>query len=142
MQRRIIVIGSGLLFGLLIGFYLGWVVLPVELVDVTPANLEAEFQDDYLRLIASTYEAEQNIDLAANRIGTLGRADWPDWLLQETIDQILADPTGIETIHMVNLSRAMGLNSPAFDQVSPSSVDSFQQPSLQPTPTEVRNDQP
>ncbi len=135
MQRKIIVIGSGLLLGLIIGFYLGWVVLPVELVDVTPADLETEFQDDYLRLIASTFAAEQNIDQAAARIGSLGRADWPDWLLQETIDQILIDPTGAETVHMVNLSRAMGLDSPAFDQVvGPIEVA---EPTLIPTPTQV-----
>lgn len=135
MQRKIIVIGSGLLLGLIIGFYLGWVVLPVELVDVTPADLETEFQDDYLRLIASTYAAEQNIDQASSRIGSLGRADWPDWLLQETIDQILIDPAGLETVHMVNLSRAMGIDSPAFDQVvSPVSLD---EPTLLPTPTQV-----
>ncbi|MFK7805210.1 MAG: hypothetical protein AB8G95_26495 [Anaerolineae bacterium] len=135
MQRKIIVIGSGLLLGLIIGFYLGWVVLPVELVDVTPADLETEFQDDYLRLIASTYAAEQNIDQASSRIGSLGRADWPDWLLQETIDQILIDPAGSETVHMVNLSRAMGIDSPAFDQVvSPVSLD---EPTLLPTPTQV-----
>lgn len=135
MQRRIIVIGSGLLLGLIIGFYLGWVVLPVELVDVTPADLETEFQDDYLRLIASTYAAEQNIDQAASRIGSLGRADWPDWLLQETIDQILINPVGAETIHMVNLSRAMGVDSPAFDQVvAPTEPD---ESTPLPTPTQV-----
>ena len=106
-----------MLLGLAIGFYLGWVVLPVELVDVTPADLEAEFQEDYLQLIASTYAAEQNLDQAAARIGSLGRPDWPDWLLQETIDRILADPTAAETAHMVILARAMGLESPAFDQV-------------------------
>ena len=106
-----------MLLGLAIGFYLGWVVLPVELVDVTPADLEAEFQEDYLQLIASTYAAEQNLDQAAARIGSLGRSDWPDWLLQETIDRILADPTAAETAHMVILARAMGLESPAFDQV-------------------------
>lgn len=128
-------IGSGLLLGLIIGFYLGWVVLPVELVDVTPADLETEFQDDYLRLIASTYAAEQNIDQAASRIGSLGRADWPDWLLQETIDQILINPVGAETIHMVNLSRAMGVDSPAFDQVvAPTEPD---ESTPLPTPTQV-----
>ena len=117
MQRRLTVAGLALFFGLAIGFYLGWVVLPVELVDVTPADLEVEFQEDYLQLIASTYAAEQNLDQAAARIGSLGRSDWPDWLLQETIDQILADPAAAETIHMVILSQAMGIESPAFDQV-------------------------
>lgn len=135
MQRTVLVIGSALLLGLIIGFYLGWVVLPVELVDVTPADLETEYQDDYLLLIASTYAAEQNIDQAAARIGSLGRTDWPDWLLQETIDQILINPTGPETIHMVNLSRAMGVDSPAFDQVvAPVALD---EPTLLPTPTQV-----
>ena len=135
MQRNLLVIGSGLLLGLFIGFYLGWIVLPVELIDVTPADLEPNYQADYLRLIASTYASEQNLDQAAERIGSLGRSDWPNWLLQETIDQILASPTGTETVQMVNLSRAMGFNSPAFDQVvAPATLA---EPATIPTPTQV-----
>lgn len=101
----------------MIGFYLGWFALPVEWVDVTPADLEIEYQDDYLRLIASTYMVEQDLSKTSGRIGSLGRADWADWLLQETLDEILTDPTSTEAAHMVHLATAMGLQSPAFDQV-------------------------
>ena len=117
MRRSIIISALGLVLGLIIGFYLGWVVLPVELIDVAPADLEPTLQDDYLQLIADAYAVEQDIDAAAARIGSLGREDWGPWLLQETVDQILLDPTNIETVNMVQLARAFGLNSPAFDQV-------------------------
>ena len=119
MQRNLIVLGLGLLFGLAVGFYIGWVVLPAELVDVTPADLEAEFQADYLRLIASTYAADQDLNQAAERIGSLGRQDWPQWLQEETVSQVIRDPSGAETAHMVVLARAMGIENAAFDQVIP-----------------------
>lgn len=119
MQRSLIISVLGLAIGLGIGFYLGWVVLPVELIDVAPADLEPTLQDDYLQLIADTYAVEQDIDLAAARIGSLGREDWGTWLLQETVDQILLNPTAVQTVNMVQLARAFGLNSPAFNQVAP-----------------------
>lgn len=119
MQRNLIVLGFGLLVGAAIGFYLGWFVLPAELVDVSPADLETEFQADYLRLIASTYAADQDLNAAAARIGSLGRQDWPQWLREEAVNQVIGDPTGIETAHMVELARAMGIESPAFDQAIP-----------------------
>ena len=120
MQRNLIVIGFGLLIGAVIGFYLGWFVLPAELVEVTPADLETEFQDDYLRLIASTYAADQDLDEAADRLGSLGREDWPQWLLAETVDQMLSQPNSAETDHMVQLSIDLGIESPAFNQYVPS----------------------
>lgn len=120
MQRNLIVIGFGLLIGAVIGFYLGWFVLPAELVEVTPADLEAEFQADYLRLISSTYAADQNLDEAADRLGSLGRQDWDEWLLAETVDQLLTEPNSAETEHMVRLSIALGIESPAFNQYVPS----------------------
>ncbi|MEM9774796.1 MAG: hypothetical protein AAF902_09465, partial [Chloroflexota bacterium] len=119
MRRSFIISFLGLVLGLAVGFYLGWVVLPVELIDVAPADLEPTLQDDHLQLIADAYAIEQDIDAAAARIGSLGREDWGPWLLQETVDQILLNPTDIQTVNMVQLARAFGLNSPAFDQVAP-----------------------
>ena len=119
MQRNLIVLGFGLFVGLALGFYIGWVALPAELVDVSPADLETEFQADYLRLIASTYAADQDLNQAAERIGSLGRQDWPQWLQEETVAQVINDPTGAETAHMVALARAMGIENAAFDQAIP-----------------------
>ena len=89
MQRNLIVLGFGLFVGLAFGFYIGWVALPAELVDVSPADLETEFQADYLRLIASTYAADQDLNQAAERIGSLGRQDWPQWLQEEAVAQVI-----------------------------------------------------
>ena len=123
MQRNLIVIGFGLLIGAVIGFYMGWFVLPAELVEVTPADLESEYQADHLRLIASTYAADQNLDEAAERLGSLGRQDWPEWLLAETVDQLLTKPVSAETEHMVRLSMALGIESPAFNNFEPQPVE-------------------
>ncbi len=59
---------GGLVFGLLYG----WVLSPVEYVDTTPADLRADFKADYTLMVAETYASEQNLDLAARRLASLG----------------------------------------------------------------------
>jgi len=126
MQRSLVTLLIGAVLGIILGFYIGWFALPAELIDVSPADLEAEFQSDYLRLIASTYAADQNLEEAATRIGSLGQENWPDWLREETVNQIITNPNDAETRHMIELARALGLDSPAFDQVVPT------EPTLEP----------
>ncbi len=113
-KRALLVFLTGLLFGGLVGVYLGWVAFPVRLVDVVPADLEEPLQDDYLRLIAATYAVDGNVAQAQNRVVSLGKGDWRAWLLAETIDAILRDPAGRDTRRLVALAAALGLESPAF----------------------------
>ncbi|MEM7800372.1 MAG: hypothetical protein AAF633_14350 [Chloroflexota bacterium] len=117
MNRSLALLIFGLIFGALVGLYLGWVVFPLELTDVSPVDLSSEEQNSYLRLIASTYVAEGDLEAAQLRIGTLGNADWPNWLTDETINAILDDPSSEEALHLVTLSEALGLSNPNFDIV-------------------------
>lgn len=115
IKRALLIFVAGLVLGAVAGFYLGWVAFPVELVDVVPADLEEPYQQDYLQLIAVTYRSDGNLALARNRISSLGKPDWRAWLLEETVDEILTNPAGVETRQLVELAAGMGLESPAFD---------------------------
>jgi hypothetical protein len=61
-----------LLCGLIFGLVYGWMISPVEYVDTTPATLSADFKADYTLMVAETFQSEQNIDLAARRLASLG----------------------------------------------------------------------
>ncbi len=113
-KRALLVFLAGIVLGAGLGLYLGWVAVPVRLVDVVPGDLEAPYQEDYLRLIAATYQMDGNQALAQSRVLSLNRSDWRGWILQEAVDAVLTDPAGLETRQLVLLADALGIESPAF----------------------------
>ena len=61
-----------LLLGIALGLLYGWVIDPVEYVDTTPDTLRADYRADYVLSIAESFNADQDANLAARRLGTLG----------------------------------------------------------------------
>jgi hypothetical protein len=59
---------AGIGFGLLYG----WVIDPVDFVDLTPDTLRADFRADYILMVAEAYKAENDLDLAARRLAIFG----------------------------------------------------------------------
>jgi len=58
--------------GLSLGLLYGWLVSPVEYIDTTPDTLRADYRLDYVLMVAETYQAERNLELAARRLAMLG----------------------------------------------------------------------
>ena len=65
---------AGIGFGLLYG----WVISPVEFVDLSPETLRADFRADYILMVAEAYETEHDLDLAARRLAIFGSASPAD----------------------------------------------------------------
>jgi hypothetical protein len=66
--RFFIVVAIG--FG--IGLLYGWVIEPVEYVDTSPETLRADYQADYVLMVAEAYQTEQDIKAAVERLAFLG----------------------------------------------------------------------
>ena len=66
--RFLIVIAIGFALGLLYG----WVIDPVEFIDTTPHTLRADYQADYVLMVAEIYGAEQDPQSAVMRLTFLG----------------------------------------------------------------------
>lgn len=66
--RFFIAIGLGMALGL---FY-GWVLSPIEFVDVTPESLRVDYQTDYVLMVAEAYRGEQDLAMAVRRLAVLG----------------------------------------------------------------------
>jgi len=65
--RFIIAIAVGLALGLLYG----WVLSPVEYVDTTPSTLRADYQTDYVLMVAEIFQTERDPLLAQQRLTLL-----------------------------------------------------------------------
>ena len=70
--RRLILFFLSLALGLGLSLYYGWVVDPIQYRDTAPTTLRIDYQTDYTLMIAEVFQSDQNIDLAAERISTLG----------------------------------------------------------------------
>ena len=72
-QRPGLVAGLALLVGFFVGWWgMGWGLWPVDFVDGAPAQLRADYQQDYVRLVAAEYALSPNQERAATRIKLLG----------------------------------------------------------------------
>lgn len=65
----------GLILGFGLGLVISWIIAPQDTVDAPPALLRADFKDEYRVLIASAYEATDDLPRAKTRLFTLGDED-------------------------------------------------------------------
>ena len=63
-----------LALGIGLGLFYGWVIDPIDFVDLTPETLRADFRADYVLMVAEAYQTERDLDLAARRLAIFGSA--------------------------------------------------------------------
>jgi len=66
--KFLIAIGLGAAGGLLYG----WVINPVEYVDIAPDSLRQDYKADYVLMVAEAYQVEDDLSLAVRRLALLG----------------------------------------------------------------------
>jgi hypothetical protein len=98
--------------GIALGLVYGWVIAPVQYVDVTPNILRADYRADYVLMVAEAHMREQNSELSARRLALLG-SDPPAKMVEETL--IYAAQNGFtqtETMTLKGLFTAMQTYQP------------------------------
>jgi hypothetical protein len=73
-----------ILIGMAAGLYYGWVIDPVQYVDTDLSELSPDYKTDYVLMTAEAYSAEQDLDLAAQRLSALNGAS-PQAIIQEAV---------------------------------------------------------
>lgn len=116
--RPLLIIVIGLALGIGLGLYLGWVAWPTEFTDANPAVLQETYRQDYVRLIAAAYTADNNLPAAQRRVADLGAAG-RDVVLGVTLDTILQGGDDAEIRQLVRLAADLGLSSPAMTPYLP-----------------------
>ena len=71
--------------GIALGLVYGWVIDPVEYVDVTPNILRADFRADYVMMVAEAHQSEQDLETSAKRLAMLG-SESPAQIVTSTLD--------------------------------------------------------
>ena len=61
-----------IIIGIALGLLYGWLVDPVDFVDTTPNTLRADYQADYVLMVAEIYSADRDAEAAVNRLTYLG----------------------------------------------------------------------
>ena len=71
-SSNIIKIIIALAIGIVLGLIYGWVIDPIEYVDVTPNILREDYRVDYVLMTAEAYQNDFDSETAARRLAILG----------------------------------------------------------------------
>ncbi len=121
MVRRLLILLLGLVLGVGLGLFLGWVAWPTQYEDADPTLLAEAYRHDYVVMVAAAYSADGDIQTASQRL----RAAWldsPDPLrdyLAFTVEAILDNGLEQDLRHLVRLATDLGLSSPAMEPYLP-----------------------
>ncbi len=53
------------------GLFYGWVVNPVEYVDISPGSLRDDYKTDYVLMVAEAYQVDHDMGMAVSRLALL-----------------------------------------------------------------------
>ena len=56
------------------GLFYGWVVNPVEYVDISPQSLRVDYKSDFVLMVAESYQVDHDLGLAVSRLALLGNS--------------------------------------------------------------------
>lgn len=57
------------------GLIYGWVINPAQYTDTSPELLKMDYKTDYVLMVAETYQVDQDVDRAAQRLAFLATPD-------------------------------------------------------------------
>jgi hypothetical protein len=66
------------ILGAAAGLFYGWVVNPVEYVDIPPSSLRDDYKTDYVLMIAEAYQVDRDLGVAVRRLSLLGSSSPTD----------------------------------------------------------------
>ncbi len=69
--RRILLFVIMIAVGAGLGLLYGWVINPVKYENTSPSMLRADYQTDYVLMVAEIYRADQNLEQASRRLSLL-----------------------------------------------------------------------
>lgn len=78
----------GLVSGATLALAYGWLIRPVEYIDTSPDSLRVDFRTDYVLMVAESYAADEDLNLAQFRLAALGPQP-PDEYVTRAIDYAL-----------------------------------------------------
>lgn len=113
-MRRLLAFLVGIAAGIGLAMLIGWVIVPLDRQEITPASMRADYQAEYIRLVAVTYQAEGDLARAESRLRALAADPYGAPLIALTERWIAEDRSPDLIAPLANLAQALGLDSPAI----------------------------
>lgn len=130
LGRRLTWIALASVVGLSLGLTYAWLVDPVEYYDADPADLRTDLREDYLILVAMSYDLTGDLARAQARLTTLGEAGTPR-VVASLADRLYWAGSDAEAVRaLALLAHALGAQSEAAVAHFPTNT-----PTVPPAPT-------
>ena len=84
LQWFLVAIGAGLVLGLI----LGWSVLPRKAADMSLQDLRADYKLDYVLMVATIYNQDNDLAAARTRLQLIDNSDDPAKMIQALMDDM------------------------------------------------------
>jgi hypothetical protein len=125
---------AGLIAGVIVGLAYGWLVNPVNYVDIAPQQLQSVYKEQYVLLVSQAYLADLDLGRARRRLAAMGVQDGASMVSQQA-DQAFArgaSPGAIRALTV--LAEALG-GHPQAAEVFSGTANAPRGERLSPTPT-------
>jgi len=98
----------GAVVGLVLGFIIGWWLWPVQYTNTAPVVLRQDYRDDYIVMIATAYEVEEDLEQARERLKLLDPRE-PATLVVELAERLIeAGGDADDIARLARLAWALG----------------------------------
>jgi hypothetical protein len=98
----------GVVLGLGVGIAIGWWLWPVTYTNTAPDALRDDYHDDYVLMVAATYEVEQDVREARSRLRSLNHDDPLAPVLKLRRRLIAAGGGKADIARLTDLAQALG----------------------------------
>lgn len=114
MIKRVMAFFFGIALGIGLAVLIGWTLFPMDREEIAPASMRADYQAEYIRLIAVTYQADGDLVQADSRLRVLN----PDPItpLVTLTEQWIVDRRSKDLVMpLIDLANALGVTTPAMN---------------------------
>jgi hypothetical protein len=129
----------GLIVGLGLALYYAWVVEPVVYVKASPSRFADKFKEEYIYLVSQSYAADDNWELAQDRLAALDDPNIRDTVEQQLEGHLRSGESAPIMRNMALLAKQLGADSVAIGIFVPEAAETrTPAPSVSPTPVRTR----
>ncbi|MFN8371586.1 MAG: hypothetical protein U0694_01730 [Anaerolineae bacterium] len=100
MSRFFVSLIIGLIVGVGVGLYLGWVQFPLEFVDSPASALARQYKDDYTVMIAASFAQDADLGGAVERLRVMGVENIPAYVLEVT-ERFITNSRNVNDIRLL-----------------------------------------
>lgn len=114
-MRILISLVVGIVFGLGLGLYIGWVQAPVEFINSPLSSLDQAHMDEYTVMVASGYALDEDLTGAVDRLRALNVGNVPAYV-QTITERYISQGRNVEDIRaLVVLADGVGRLTPLME---------------------------